>query len=142
MISQNKALKSKITSNKAAAKEIMRRVGQRVAVGASRSASAVFAEAVPAVSTAVVVGVTAMELKDACDTMKDLSKLNALLEVEEPGPGQDSVCGIEAPSFASLKDTVMQSPKTAIDALNGLNLELPSSSELIESLRLSLSGEG
>jgi hypothetical protein len=142
LITQNTAFQSKITSNKATAKRITQRVGKRVAVGASRSASAVFAGAIPAVSTAVVVGVTAMELKDACETMKDLSELELLLEVEDAGPDINSVCGIEAPSFTSVKETVIKSPQAAIEALNGLDLKLPSTSELIEKLKLPFSREG
>jgi hypothetical protein len=91
LITQNTAFQSKITSNKATAKRITQRVGKRIAVGASRSASAVFAEAIPTVSMAVAVGVTAMELKDACETMKDLSELELLLEVEDAGPDINSV---------------------------------------------------
>ena len=141
LTNQNKAFQSKITSNKATAKRITKRVERRIAIGASRSATAVFAEFIPAVSGVVVFGVTAMELKEACETMKDLSELNALLEAEETGSDEGDVCGMQAPSYASLKETVMNSPQTAIDALRKLNLEMPSTSTLIESLRLSLFGK-
>ncbi|MEC9435341.1 MAG: hypothetical protein VYD87_20755 [Pseudomonadota bacterium] len=53
---------------RAAVRAATRRVSARVARGAARNAGAVFAEAVPWVGAAAVIGFAALDLRDACAT--------------------------------------------------------------------------
>ncbi|MFD0982461.1 hypothetical protein [Tropicimonas aquimaris] len=67
---------------KAITKSTTDRVKRRVVRGAARSTSSVFGEAIPVLGTAVIVGVLALEIKDACDTAQDMAGLEAALDAE------------------------------------------------------------
>ncbi|MGM0586289.1 MAG: hypothetical protein ACQEUZ_16700 [Pseudomonadota bacterium] len=86
---------------------VVSRIGRRVARGAARNVGALPAESVPWIGAGVAVAVTALELKDACDTMKDLRALEPA-----PGGGADGttgeVCGLEVPSLAEIRDRIAE----------------------------------
>lgn len=77
---------------------IVSRVQRRIARGAVRNVGSVAAESIPMAGIAVVLGVTALELKEACDTTRDLEALAA--ELGDPAPADDSttVCGLTVPT--------------------------------------------
>lgn len=72
-----------------------KRLASRVAVGASRAAATAIPKATPFVGTAVVVAITAADLYDACQTMKEISELNGELGLEREDPTR--VCGLKPP---------------------------------------------
>lgn len=57
--------------------ETSQRVSRRVARGVARNSASVFAEAVPVLGVAVIAGALAYEVKDACDTARDMAGLAA-----------------------------------------------------------------
>ena len=86
------------------------RLSRRTATAATRSAGSVVAEAIPFAGIAVIVGVTAWELKDSCATMNDLHQLNVAFNPDAArDPEVTEVCGLEVPS----KDKVWQSVKSS-----------------------------
>lgn len=104
-------------------RETTRRVATRTARGATRSAASVFGEAVPAAGIAVIVGAAAWELKDACDTLKDLHELDLAMSPEDANPSDvDKVCGLKVPSKEEVWTTVKSSPS---DAWNGAKEMMP-----------------
>jgi len=90
------------------------RVSRRIASAAARSAGSVAAEAIPVAGVAVVLGVTAWELKDACDTMQDLRELDLAFNPDTSlDPEVSEVCGRTVPSGEEVWQTVKSSPGKA-----------------------------
>lgn len=75
------------------------RIAARTATAATRNASSVFAEAIPYLGIAAMLGVTAYDLKDSCDTIKDLHALDVAIDPsKEFGPEETEVCGLSVPT--------------------------------------------
>ena len=51
------------------------RISKRAVITSSRSIGSMAGEAIPYLGTAVIVGVTTLELKDLCDTLRDMNEL-------------------------------------------------------------------
>ncbi|MBO9436510.1 hypothetical protein J7394_20015 [Ruegeria sp. R13_0] len=108
--------KGKRTTAKAAVLATSASVTKRAAVAAGRSAGSVAGQSIPYVGTAVVVSVTALEIYDLCETIKDL---NALSEAFDPtfqaDENQNTVCSIEVPSTSEVWTEVKEAPRNALD---------------------------
>lgn len=90
------------------------RVSRRTTLGTSRNVAATFGESVPMLGIAVVVGATAWEIKDACDTMKDLHELEVALDPTKANDaGVREVCGMAVPTKEELWEKVKSSPGAA-----------------------------
>lgn len=93
-------------------------ISSRAKTTATRGAKAMIPKAVPYFGTAVIVGVTAMELKDLCQTIRDM---NALKRVFEPGEEADarevSVCSMRVPTRQELWVAAQDSPAQAWQAV-------------------------
>ena len=124
---QNKNL----LKNKKHISKITKRIMTRTSIGAARNLASVPVEAIPTVGVAAVVGVTAFELKEACETMKDMNELNALMGIEvlseiEASIEEKIVCSMEVPSADEVMDQVINSPRAAWEAMSNWDIELPS----------------
>lgn len=72
------------------------KLAARTVKGAVRNASGVLTEAIPYVGVAAMLAITAADLNDACDTMKDI---NALHDTIGLAPAEDNrVCGLSVPT--------------------------------------------
>ena len=100
------------------------RVSRRTAAGAARNAGSVVAEAIPVAGVAVVLGVTAWDLKDACDTMTDLHELELAFDSEATS-GASEVCGLTVPTKDEVWAIVKASPGVAWDAAAAYVPDLP-----------------
>lgn len=81
---------------------------------ATRSVGSVFGEAVPYFGTAVIVGVTALEVKDLCDTLKDMDALRQAFNPDlAPSEESTTVCALEIPTREELWASVKASPRAA-----------------------------
>jgi hypothetical protein len=80
----------------------------RLATGVSRNLAAIPAESIPYVGVAVVLAVTAADLKDACDTMKDFNTLLVELGRGEKDP---DFCGRKVPSKEEVWSDVKKNAK-------------------------------
>jgi copper chaperone CopZ len=97
-----------------AVEDTSERVARRTAVGATRNVAATFGEAIPVIGIGVVVAATAWELKDACDTMKDLHELGVALDPSKANSEEVSeVCGLKVPSKEEIWAKVKASPGEA-----------------------------
>ncbi len=65
--------------------------------------SSVAAEAIPYIGIGVILAVTALEVKAACDNMKDMDELVQSLEIEPNQEETSTVCGLKLPSIEDLK---------------------------------------
>ena len=121
---------AKLTSTLAAQQKVVATVGRKVtkrtAAGATRNVAATFGESIPVIGVGVVVAATAWELKDACDTMKDLHELEVALD---PAKANDAsvqeVCGLRVPSKEEIWEKVKSSPGAAWQMAQDAMPELP-----------------
>lgn len=111
---------------------IARRISARTVKGAVRNAAVIPAEAIPNIGLAVILGVTAYELADACATMKDINSLNSLMsgaaEIDE-----STVCGLRPPSTEDIFKALEETPEQAWNTASSYEIEVPSWQRVRES---------
>ena len=126
---KNKALSSQIERTNRAklkAKHTSRRIAARVVKATTRNTGAVFVEAIPYVGIAAIVGATALELNDACETMKDLHELEMAMDPEwTDGSAAETVCGTKVPTKDEIIAKIMASPSAVWDAAKSTYNDLP-----------------
>ena len=82
-------------------------IKRRAVKTAAKSVSAMAFEATPLIGAAAIVGVTTWELKDLCETAKDMDALNRALNPDETtDDGQTSICSIVVPTREELQEKV------------------------------------
>ena len=125
-------LHAKKIQQEGAIRKIASNISKRTARGATRNVLTMPAEALPFAGVAVVVGITALEIKDACDTMRDLDKLNQLIGDNASGakaPGEKTsvskVCGIAIPSVADVRKKVEKAPNSSLEKAKEWGIEGP-----------------
>ena len=104
-----------------------RRIAQRVVRGAGRNVAAVPMEVVPVVGAATIIAVTALDIKEACDTVNDMQDLRVASGIdEEPQDWASQVCGsFSRPSSPEVCEmTVPQCREHAQDVRERLGDEL------------------
>jgi hypothetical protein len=98
----------------------------RLAMGVSRNLAAIPAESIPYAGVAVVLAVTAADLKDACDTMTDF---NTLLVELGRGVKEPDFCGSKVPSkeevWAGVKKNAKGTYQLAKDELEKMQTKVP-----------------
>jgi len=99
------------------------RIARRTAVAATRNSSSVVAEAIPYLGIAAMLAVTAYDLKDSCDTIKDLHELDVAIDPnKEFGEDEAVICGLSVPTT----DEVWESVKNgSVDAWRNAAEYLP-----------------
>ncbi|MFP7572474.1 hypothetical protein, partial [Marivita sp. S2033] len=82
-----------------AVEETADKVSSRATKSATREIGTMAGEAIPYVGTAVIVGVTALEINDLCRTIQDMNALKRAFNRElEPSPEELTVCSMSVPS--------------------------------------------
>lgn len=109
-------------------------ISKRIAKATARSTSSVFAESIPYVGIAVVAGVTALEVSDACDTMKDLQELERAFDPSAV-TDENTVCGQEVPTKNEIIDYVRTSPGKAWDKAKNAVPNVPSWDDTMRSAK-------
>lgn len=114
-------------SLKRTVKKTTRRISGRVAKATARSTGSIAAESIPYVGIGVILGVTAWEVSDACETMDDLHQLELAFD---PEAGIDTehteVCGTQVPTKEEILQSLKESPGKAWDKANIWASDLPS----------------
>jgi hypothetical protein len=96
------------------------RISRRAVKSSSREVGSMFVEAIPYAGVAVIAGVTALELKDLCDTMKDMNALRRAFSPDNtPTEDQTTVCAVSVPTKDQLWDKIKASPQSAWAATTG-----------------------
>jgi len=116
-----------------AVQETTQGISRRVATATARSVGSIAAESIPYIGIGAIVGVTALELDDACKTMKDLHALDVAFN---PSAANDAdateVCGQRVPTKEEVIAELKQSPAKAWEAAKSFDLpDLPSWDESI-----------
>ena len=122
--------KGKKRSVKEAAEEVAQSVKKRVARSTTANVGSIAAEGIPYWGIAVNAATTALELKLACDSMKDMDEFllaTGTLAAEDSETGR--ICGIELPSAESIWARVKIAPRAiwigATKSLDTLGDALP-----------------
>lgn len=108
------------------------RIARRTAQAATRNASSIVAEAIPYLGIAAMLGVTAYDLKDSCDTIKDLHSLDVAIDPSKELRVEDAeVCGLRVPTkdevWASVKSSSKEAWANAAEFVPNLpEFEMPS----------------
>lgn len=99
---------------KAAVDDTSDRIVRRAAVGTSRNVGSMAGEALPFVGVAVIAGVTALEVYDMCEVLKDMHELNVAFDPSLAKPDEvQTICSLEVPTREELWETVKSSPGDA-----------------------------
>lgn len=102
-----------------AVQKVSKRLATRTVFNATRNSSSVFAEAIPYLGVAVVLGVTALDLRDACETLKDMNELGKTFD--HTPEDESKVCGLKVPTkgevIAKAKSSWKATYEAAADAL-------------------------
>lgn len=93
---KSQKLAQQLDVNGKQAKATVEAVHQRLAKGVTRNLTALPAESIPYLGLAVTIGVTSLDINDACQTMKDF---NALLNMMGQGAVNPELCGQKVPSL-------------------------------------------
>ncbi len=107
-------------------RETSLRISHRIRIDALRNVGAAVGEAIPWIGIGVIAGTTALELKDACDSMRDLYEL----EVEfDPDAATDAdatmVCGIEVPTADELWLAVKNRGSSSLEYIGSYIPDMP-----------------
>ncbi|WP_353471843.1 hypothetical protein PVT71_11070 [Salipiger sp. H15] len=126
------ALRAERAAAAKAVGEASARISRRAVATASRETAAMFGEAIPYFGAAVIVGSTALELNDLCETLKDMDAIRraVALDVAESA-ATATVCAVEVPTREALWTQVKVAPGEAWGmagaVLDGIpEIELPS----------------
>jgi hypothetical protein len=86
----------------ATSKTVARRVAMRTASSAKRTVATLAGKAVPYLGAATVLGLSAVDIADACQTLKDA---NALASEVDAAIGEEErvICGLQVPSLEQVK---------------------------------------
>jgi hypothetical protein len=96
------------------------RISKRAVVTSSREVGSMAGEAIPYIGAAVIVGATALELKDLCETLQDMGELQRAISPEAmPSEDEKTVCNQPIPTREALWESVKGSPKAAWQAARG-----------------------
>jgi len=145
---ERKALQEKVNmqlkkagESKKLIKGVSRKMQKRITFNAARNISSIAAESLPVVGAGVVVVVTAYEIKDSCENLKDLHQLAIAAGLEHDADDeQDYYCGITTEDLWARRDRVDNPCDELVDVykISGLDpsrCELPNDPTAFEPIQ-------
>lgn len=113
-------LKATNIKQAAVAKSVSQKIAERSAKTATRNIASLGGEAIPFLGTALILGVTAWDIYDLCETLKDINQINQAFG--HPLENQQAICGQKVPStgqvMADVKSNWQLAYKSATDSIN------------------------
>ncbi len=120
-------------------RDTARRVNARLLKTATWMAAAAPAKAIPYGGAVVIASATALEIREICQTVRDMERLAAAPVPEgDPDLGEPTVCGIEVPDGGQLLEAARSAPEKAwnrarealgglgsVESAGGLAMEFP-----------------
>jgi hypothetical protein len=106
LTAEKQALQIKASHRATRVQAISRRIARRLVRNTAMNVSSIPAEAIPWVGTALVVSITTMDIKDACDTMADINAIARELELNEHQAEARAICGYQINVKEDLFDAV------------------------------------
>ena len=99
--------------NNGAVKKTSGKIARRSVTLVARNVSSMAAEAIPLAGTAVIVAVTAWDVYDSCQTLKELNEMSTEIGIEPED--ENRVCGVHVPTQKELMDQLKSDSKEAYD---------------------------
>ena len=109
------------------------RIFRRTAARATRDVGSLAAQSIPYIGIAALVGATAWDLKDSCDTVKDIQELKKAFKLKLDD--ENKVCGIKRPSVTEVWQSVKKSPSAAWKKAQEFLPDLPDFSNTWSSIK-------
>tara|TARA_B110000090_G_C13320993_1_gene423493 strand:- start:87 stop:1151 length:1065 start_codon:yes stop_codon:yes gene_type:complete len=107
------------------------KIGKRAQKSAARNVASMPGEAIPWLGTAVIVGVTALELHDLCATIKDMTELKKAFDPTLTSSEEElEVCAITVPPKDVILAAVKASPHKAWEKAKELTPSIEEISEM------------
>ena len=99
--------KAELSKTRVSAKKIRSRLAERLTRNISINVGSLAAEAIPWIGITTIVGVTLMDVNDACNTMNDINELLTILGEEPDESTTKEVCAYhdQIPTVGELKET-------------------------------------
>ena len=101
--------KTNLSSMKQKIKKISANIAARSVKNTTRNMASIPAESIPWIGTGVIIAVTAIDIKDSCDTMKDMNEIMKTLELNEYNDETDTICGKKVNfknEYSEMKDNI------------------------------------
>ena len=129
--SANRKLRGRLGNVRHVANSAAKRSGARLLGSATRSVATLPGEALPVVGTVIAVAVTALEIKELCDTMRDFGEIQKSVGVSEAEAESElSVCSVRVPSGEKVVARMLVSGREAWDDSEKYVPDLPSWEEI------------
>ncbi len=116
----NSELATKMKAKTEAAKKLSTKVAARAAKSAARNVAGMAGQAIPYIGVGLMVGITALDVKDACDNLKDLNEMHAEFDLQKED--ESKVCGMRIPSgeeiIAGVKKNWQAAYRAAAESVN------------------------
>lgn len=125
LLASNQTLTTRIGKIKAVSNKVTKRVIRRTVLRVERLISSTIVKSIPYVGIAVIVALTAIELRDDCNTMRDIKELNAEMDTDIT-IDEGAVCGLTVPTVGEVVTKIKASPAAAYAAVDGWDLDVPS----------------
>jgi DNA-binding helix-hairpin-helix protein with protein kinase domain len=127
---QSDKLEKVIDKKSVAIKKFSQRMAARSAIATTRNLSSLTGEAVPILGIAVLAGVTAWNIHDSCETIKELNALSTELDLQSHLEKENQkVCGVDVPSkeqiWAEVQENWFIAYEKARVAINQETDEMP-----------------
>lgn len=134
---QSDKLEKVIDKKSVAIKKFSQRMAARSVIATTRNLSSVTGEAVPILGIAVLAGVTAWNIHDSCETIKELNALSTELDLQSHLEKENQkVCGVDVPSkeqiWAEVQENWFIAYEKARAAINQETDEMPDMPEIPE----------
>jgi hypothetical protein len=100
LVGEHQSLLRKTEAIKIGAKGFIGRMVRRMTVSVTRGVASLVPRLTPVVGVAASVAVTAFDVADACDSVKEMNALGGL--VDEPMHDESTVCGVRIPTAEEL----------------------------------------
>ena len=99
------------------------RIFRRTAARATRDVGSLAAQSIPYIGIAALVGATAWDLKDSCDTVKDIQELKKAFKLKLDD--ESKICGLKVPSTAEVLNKASVFSKETWDGAKEFIPDLP-----------------
>ena len=108
----------------------------RLLRSASRSVATAPAKALPVAGALVVAGLTALEIKDLCETMLDMDRIKSVVDTPDAeGESEPAVCPVPVPSREQVLERIEGSARMAWNESKEYVPDLPGWADIPESWR-------
>jgi hypothetical protein len=122
-LSKEQLMRKQLLNKIGKTRDISKRIVKRISRNLAYNVTSAVGEAVPLLGTSLIIAVTVADVKDGCDTVRDINEITSLLEMEaidENKAGENEVCGIKVPSVDDIKPSIDDIGSSIGDKLGNL----------------------